>query len=223
MTNQEVMRIIRAEKIREISRKVSKIVTLHNILTCEKGNYFHLTLLCLLENKLSLFQIEELRINAGLNKTDFHLDKLMSFKLVGLAQEQREEKYQRNELGQTAVKAVQTLESKVGKEAAKEIYDAYLDPNSTRLFLHIFDSAKELDFTEEGIKYSQDEVIQFSSFLPKKVLKIAAIDKLIDATLLNFYDRLFYLSPLKSNGFYRYLIVLNEIIKKTKHSKNIGG
>lgn len=218
ITSQDIIKKIRSERIKEIFEKAIGIATLHNVLTFKKGNYFHLKLLHSLEESLSFFKIEELRMSVGLKESYFHFDILLAFHLVELVQEQGEERCKRTELGKMSINAVRDLESLIGKDSAIKLYEVHLGPNSIRFFLRICHQQKEVDFTEEEVKFSPHDIDKLSFFPPRSIGGIKAIDKLNDAALLNYDDDGFiYLSPLRGCSFYRYLLVLNEIIKRGKN------
>lgn len=216
MAKREIIEKIRVERIKQIYKRADEIAALHNVLTSNRGNYFHLKLLHSIEEFMDFSQINKLRKNARLRESHFHLDKLLAFNLLEIVQEQDEEKYQRTELGKMSINSIRTFESQIGKKAAKEIYKANLGPESIRLFLRIFCQEKEIDFIEKEIKFTAPEIVEFSSFLPRSKERIAAIDKLIDAALLTYDDDLIYLGPAKISSFYKYLLVLNEIITRGK-------
>ncbi|MCH8986913.1 hypothetical protein IIA94_01955, partial [Patescibacteria group bacterium] len=123
--------------------------------------------------------------------------------------------YRRTELGERAINAIRELERKVGEERAKPIWEAALGKNSIRLFLKVYGSPKKSN-DEGDIVFTPLEIGQISTFLPRTIEGIAAIDKLDDAGLVSYLeDGNVHVNPRRSTAFYSYLKNLYSILQES--------
>ncbi len=199
--------------IKEIFKKAEEIAELHACLTSPRGNNFRLCLLHALEIPLDDTAIEKLRADAGIKEYRRHLNKLLSFGLIGAEEIGGRKHYIRTPLGEQAVNALREFERRIGKEAAEALYSASLGPNSIRLFLRVYGDKKEAKWGHLQVKYTPAEIGKLSLFLPRTIDGLSAVDKLNEADLLVYKDdNCIYMQPTKARSFYQYLQQLHRIV-----------
>ncbi len=200
--------------IKEIFKKAEAIAELHACLTSPIGDNFRLRLLHAFEIPLDDTAIEKLRADAGIEEYRRHLNKLLSFGLIGVEEICGRTHYIRTALGEQAVNALREFERRVAKEAASTLYLASLGPNSIRLFLRVYADKKEANWGQLQVRYTPVEIGKLSLFLPRTIDGLSAVDKLNEANLLVYQDDNFiYMQPTKARSFYQYLQQLYKIVK----------
>ncbi|MFH1519500.1 MAG: hypothetical protein ABIE75_02895 [Candidatus Omnitrophota bacterium] len=213
MNNQSYTKDLEGKQIKEIFCSAENISKLHKTLISKRGEYFRRKLLHSLEKELSFDDICRLRTAAELQEAQRHLNKLLEFQLIERIKKGELDIYKRTPKGEKAINALRALEVDIGRGEAHKIYLASLGTNSIKLFLRVYGDKREADLKTRKIKYTPFEIGNMSSFLPRNIEGIAAIDKLSDAELLIYEeDGNIYLNPKKARGFYKYLKSLYKII-----------
>jgi len=206
---------LEGRKIKEIYKEAEVIARLHQTLTSPRGNYFRLQMLQSLRREVDHNDLKHLRESEGLGELDRHLNKLKRFNLVEELNAPSEEKeWRRTPSGEKALNAVRALETSLGEEEAKKLFQALLGINSIRFFLHVYSVEKEIDPSKRDICFTSQEIGKFSLFLPRSMEGYAAIDKLSDANILTYEeeDGLIHFSPVKARAYYEYLKKLRDIV-----------
>ena len=200
--------------IQEVFRDAETVAELHACLTSPRGDNSRLRLLQAMETPIKEADIEQLRIESGVNEHHRHLNRLARFGLTRLEQPDGEQLYVRTSLAERAINAVRELERRLGKDAADTVYSASLGANSIRLFLRIYGDRRQADWEQLRIRYSAIEIGRLSLFLPRVIEGISAIDKLNEAQLLVYLDDdHIHMQPAKARAFYQYLRELYAISK----------
>ncbi len=208
MDIEQQLNSLEGDVIKEIFKNADAIAFLHQTISSPRGNYFRRRLLQLLATENNMSEIEKLRSDAQMQESPRHINKLLELQLISLC---KEDIYKRTEKGEKAVNALRALETELGTEDARRIFESFLGPNSIRFFLRVYGS-KEVNLKNKEVKFSTTEIGKIALFLPRTIEGIAAIDKLSDAELLVYKDNgRVYLEPIKARGFYKYLKLLYQI------------
>jgi len=204
------------DTIKLIFTHAEEVAGLHAALSSPRGEYFKRKLLNMLSQPASERDVEALAKMSGVREYKRHIHKLVKFGLV----EQKNHTatssyvYRRTYNGEEALNVIRELEGKFGPDRVKKLYEQSLGKNSIRLFLKIYGSPKEL--TGEDIIYTPLEMGQISSFLPRTIEGIAAIDKLDDAGLVSYLeDGNIHVNPRRSTVFYHYLTGLYKLFAQS--------
>ena len=208
--------------IKGIARSAEEIADLHATLTSARGKFFRRRLLHLLSGGgRSREEIENLRKELGLEESERHLNKFITYHLIEPISVEGQEGFHRTRLGEQAINAVRELERKIGEERAKKIFQAALGTNSIRLFLKVYGSPTEPK--GEDIVFTPLEIGQLSTILPRTVEGIAAIDKLDAAGLVSYLgDGNVHVNPRRSGAFYYYLKRLYQLLLAVRESGELG-
>jgi DNA-binding transcriptional ArsR family regulator len=200
--------------LKEVLQRSEEVAELHSTLTSPRGDYFRLRLLQALEDPADEATIKQRRVESGVHEYQRHLNKLLRSGLVSVKEIEGQKKYTRTGLGERAVNAVRELQRSIGKEDARAIYSAALDPNSMRFFLRVYGDKPTAGRANEEITYTLAEVGRLSLFLPRVIDGISAVDKIGEAGLLVYGDDGYvYMPPVKARSFYRFLKELYEIVR----------
>ena len=200
------------QRLKEVFKNADEIAELHACLTSLRGNNFRFRLLQALEAPMDETEVEQLRIDSGINEYHRHLNWIVSTGLTRVHEVDDGEKYVRTGLGEAAVNSVRSLVRRVGDGPAQAIFAAALGPNSIRFFLRIYDEQREPDWNYLQIRYTAAEIGRISLFLPRTIEGISAIDKLNDGELLTYRDdNHVYIQPSRARSFYQYLLELHAI------------
>ena len=199
--------------IKEVYGNADDIADLHACLTSPRGDNFRFRLLQGLEEPMRESEVEDLRIESGINEYHRHLTRILSAGLARVDETGGERKYLRTELGETAVNSVRSFARRVGEGVAHVVFAAALGPNSIRFFLRIYDDRREPDWDNLQIRYTAAEIGRGSLFLPRTIDGISAIDKLNDADLLTYRDdNHVYVQASRARSWYQYLKELNGMV-----------
>lgn len=214
MVDESIANDLAGEKIKEIFNEAEEIAELHACLTSSRGENFRLRLLQAMEVPLFETEIEQLRIDSGINEYHRHLNRLLKFGLVQAKDIDGKKQYERTELGERAVNALRGFERRAGQEAARAIYSATLGPNSIRFFLRIYGNKREANRDDFQVQFTAAEIGRLSLFLPRTIEGISAIDKLNEADLLVYQDdNHFHMQTKMAVSYYQYLKELSGILK----------
>ena len=213
---------LEGDLINGIGRSAEQIADLHATLTSRRGEFFRRRLLHLLSGGgLSQEEIENLRKEVRLEESERHLNKFITYHLIEPISVGGKAGYHRTRLGEQASNAVRELERKIGEERATKIFEAALGTNSIRLFLKVYGSRKEPK--GEDIVFTPLEIGQLSTFLPRTVEGIAAIDKLDAAGLVSYLDDgNVHVNPRRSGAFYSYLKHLYQLLFVVRKSDELA-
>jgi len=209
---------LKGDIIKEIFTHAEELADMHATLTSPRGDYFKKSLLARLANPVGEADVEVFAKEVGVSEYKRHIHRLRKFGLI----EQTSDSagyyvYRRTYNGEEAMNALNMLEGKFGPERIVKLYEASLGKNSIRLFLKVYGSPKEAK--GEDIVYTPLEIGQISSFLPRTIEGIAAIDKLDDAGLVSYLeDGNVHVNPRRATVFYAYLKNLYLLIAEKLHS-----
>lgn len=206
---------LQGDVIKGIFSNADKVAELHATLTSPRGGYLKKRLLSRLVNPLEEKEVRRISEESGVREYKRHIHKLIKFGLVEQKADLKtgEYVYRRTYDGEDVFNAMRQLEGKMGLDRAIKLYEESLGKNSLRLFLKIYGLPKE--FTGEDIVYTPLEIGQISSFLPRTIEGISAIDKLDGAGLVSYLeDGNVHVNPRRSTLFYRYLKHLYTLLIK---------
>ena len=200
----------------EMVKSSKDLANLHRTITSPNGDYFNSALLHELRKRLNEDQLEEFRKKANVFEYERHLHKFSKFNLIIEQVIDGKKVYERTALGEEALNAIREMESKIGLDKAREIYECGLGRNSIELFLKLYGKkrfflSRFLNRSLE-IKYGKSEILrQFS--LPSGIEGISAIDKFVESGLFVYEKGYFYLDGVKARSFYQYLKKLYKILE----------
>jgi len=222
-SQEEHIKDLKGDVIKEIFKEAEKIADLHATLTSPRGNYFRKRLLGKLTKPLEESAVEKLGAQFGVREYQRHIHKLINLGLVSKQQNEvaaDSHTYMRTYDGEDAINAVRELERKLGAERAQSIFAAALGKNSIRLFLKVYGNPKPPNKAGD-IVYTPLEIGQLTTFLPRTVEGISAIDKLDGAGLVSYLDDGdIHVNPRRSTAFYQYLKELYRLLVKVGKIKN---
>lgn len=213
---------LEGDLIKGIARSAEQIADVHATLTSPRGDFFRRRLLHLLSGGgLPQEEIENLRKEFGLEESERHLNKFIGYHLIEPISVGGKAGYHRTRLGEQAINAVRELERRIGEERATKIFQSALGTNSIRLFVKVYGSPKEPQ--GEDIVFTPLEIGQLSTFLPRTVEGIAAIDKLDAAGLVSYLDDgNVHVNPRRSGAFYYYLRRLYQLLWVVRKRSELG-
>jgi len=189
---------------------VKKTSELHAFITSPTRGKFRIKLLHQLQEKMSLDEIKKLCKDENSKEYCRHIHKLLEF---GLIDEIKNNSFVRNKLGEEIINTMRALERKISKEAAKKIFNASLDTNSEKLFLILYVRKKDVDLLIKEITFTPSEIKNMGLNVFNSIEFMSSINKLEKAGLLvRKNDGNFHMNPIKSFGFYSYLIDLRKLI-----------
>ena len=208
---------LQGDVIKDIFKQAEKIADLHTTLTSPRGDYFRKKLMAKLAKPMEEKEVEQFCLNAGVREYKRHLHKLIKFGLVSKQEKDNATNiftYMRTYEGEEAVNIVRELERKLEMGRTKKILQAALGQNSIRLFLKVYGNPKSSK-PGEDIIYTPLEIGQISTFLPRTIEGISAIDKLDDAGLVSYIEEgNIHVNPRRSTAFYQYLKALHQLLAK---------
>lgn len=202
---------LQGKVIEQIFINAEHIAELHAVLTSSLGGPFRRKILQNLGEGKTVKQIEAFRKDNGHEEVTRHINQLLAFKLIEPLSQGKSTTYIRTPLGERAINYVRKLEGKIDPERANKIFQSALGKNSIRMFLKVYGLPKE---PKDGdIVYTPLEIGQISTFLPRSIEGVAAIDKLDDAGLVSYLeDGRIHINPRRSVAFYQYLKELYMLI-----------
>lgn len=118
--------------MKQMFKQAKDLDYLHQTVSSPRGNYFRRRLLQMLGAELSASDVEKMRQEAELRESQRHINKLLK---LGLIDEQKDQTYKRTKKGEESVNALRKLETELGKEQARKIFESFLGHNSTRLLV----------------------------------------------------------------------------------------
>ncbi len=192
--------------IKDIFKNADTMAHWHATISSARGESFRKKLLSLLGDGLTSEEINRLRKEFGVEEYTRHINKFIELGLIKAQKINDKDGFMRTELGERAINLIRNLERKIGLEKAQKIFNTSMGKNSIRLFLRIYGQDRQQDFSSGEIIYTPLEIGSMSSFLPRSIEGIAAIDKLDDAGLVSYMDDgRVHVNPRRSVAFYQYL------------------
>lgn len=209
-------------RIQWIYRHTDQLAVLHQTVTSPRGNFFHRRLLQFLEKPRTYKEMETFQKESKLSELTRHVHYLVD---LGLIEKDKNNQYVRTLKGEKVVNVIRRFESMAGENEAKTIFEASCGPNSLRLFLKVYGTSKDIDWSQREISFTPTEIGKICTFLPRTSDGVAAIDKLSDANILTFHNEgspRIILNCRLARCFCQYLMSLHEVIDTSSSSSGLN-